>query len=346
MPGLGQYQAGDPRWAESLLQYYQTALLIDTGRRPINFPTHKSGIDPMQKLVGKPAITIAIVGDWGSGNIEGRPSPAAAIAGHIKAHNPDYTIHLGDVYYAGLAEEERDNFLKQWPQGAAGTYTLNSNHEMYCGGVGYFDVVLADPKFAAQQRLSYFALNNENWLIIGLDTAFFGYRQSLLYEQGTLSDSRERNGTVQVEWLSEVLREHAGKRVILLTHHDGFDVDPITGAVATKPLYQMVMQQLKDVRDFFWYWGHVHTAIVYEQIMLNRTSTFSARCVGHGAIPYVGFPKELSRLGQGDVKVRWAETRPDPPQRAFNGFLLLTLKGADLTEEFYDELGNQCWSNV
>jgi calcineurin-like phosphoesterase family protein len=349
MPGFGQYHAGDPRWAESLLEYYQTALLIDSGNRPVQFPTHNQrGIDGVQRLVAKQPITIAIAGDWGSGDIDGRPSPAAAIAGHIEALKPDYTIHLGDVYYAGLEVEERNNFLKRWP-GATGAYALNSNHEMYCGGVGYFKVLLADPKFKSQQGLSYFALTNENWLIIGLDTAFFAYHQSLLYEQGSLSDPRERDGTIQIEWMSELLKQHAGKRVILLTHHDGFDIDPLTGAVTFKPLYQAVIQQLKGVRDLFWYWGHVHTVIAYQQIILNQNSTFSARCVGHGAIPYEPFPKDFTRLGNRDVRVRWAETRPAnnaKPARAFNGFLLLTLSGADLKEEFYDELGNQCWSNV
>jgi len=353
MPGFGQYQAGDPRWAESLLKYYETVLLIESGNRPVNFPTHKQrnidGVKELHALKPTNPITIAIAGDWGSGDIDKRSSPAAAIAKHIEKRQPDYTIHLGDVYYAGLEEEERDKFLNQWPAGAVGTYTLNSNHEMYSGGTGYFNVVLAAPKFASQQQLSYFALNNDNWLIIGLDTAFFAYRQSLLYEQGSLSDPRERDGTIQIEWMDEVLKQNAGKRVILLTHHDGFDVDPLTGAVTFKPLYQVVIQHLKEVRDFFWYWGHVHTGIAYKQIILNRNSTFSARCVGHGAIPYTPFPEDFNRLGNRDVRVLWAEKRPansaEPP-RAFNGFLLLTLSGADLREEFYDELGHQCWSNV
>lgn len=353
MPGVAQYQAGDPKWAESLLKYYETVLRIDEnhGQRPIKFPTHKQPNDAVKKLAEKKTITIAIAGDWGSGDIDEKPSPAAEIAGHIKKLNPDYTIHLGDVYYAGLQEEERDKFLKQWPAGAVGTYALNSNHEMYCGGDGYFNVLLKNEKFNSQQGLSYFALHNENWLIIGLDTAFFGYRRSVLYEQGWLSDQSEPDGTgtIQIEWLSDVLAQHAGKRVILLTHHDGFDVDPITGTVTPKPLYSNVLPLLKGVRDFFWYWGHVHTVIAYEQIMLTQNSTFSARCVGHGAIPYEPFPKDFTRLGNRDVRVRWAETRPAnsaKPPRAFNGFLLLTLNGADIREEFYDELGHQCWSNV
>jgi hypothetical protein len=351
MPGLSQYHAGDPRWAQSLLNYYETAVQIKSGHRPIPFRTHKQlNIDPVKRLESTATnqITIAVAGDWGSGNIDGDPNPTASIAKHIENRRPDYTIHLGDVYYAGLEKEESEKFLNLWPKGNVGTYTLNSNHEMYCGGKGYFEVLLKSSKFGAQQNLSYFALTNENWLIIGLDTAFFAFRKSLLYEQGWLADPQDEDGTTQLEWMDEVLRQNPDKRVILLTHHDGFDVDPLSGAVSFKPLYQVVTQHLMGVRDFFWYWGHVHTAIAYQQIALSRNSTFSARCVGHGAIPYEPFPKDLKRLGSRDVKVLWAETRAAnsaKPPRAFNGFLLLTLRGADLMEEFYDELGNQCWSN-
>ena len=45
---------------------------------------------------------------------------------------------------------------------------LNGNHEMYSGGFGYFKLIL--PAF--EQDSSYFALQNEHWLLVGLDTAY------------------------------------------------------------------------------------------------------------------------------------------------------------------------------
>ena len=47
--------------------------------------------------------------------------------------------------------------------------------------------------------------------------------------------------------------------------------------------------------------------------------------------------------------MQWSETdlarNGGDSRRAPNGFLLLTLKGAEIKEEFYDELGRQRWSN-
>ena len=344
IPRIGPYGALDPQWVESVLNYYRT------GRNRVPFPTHRDrGISPVQNLVGDAEIRIAIAGDSGADN---RITPPVAIAGLMKKKNPHYTIHLGDVYYSGLANEEGGHFLNVWPAGGAGTYTLNSNHEMYCGGVGYFEVLLADQKFAAQRGLSYFALTNDHWLIIGLDTAYFAYYQSLLYEEGSLAEpdtGKEPNGLVQLQWFREVLGQNPNKRVILFTHHDGFDVNPATSAVSRKPLWQQVTREMSRVRDWWWYFGHVHAPIVYQRIFFSNNSSVSARCVGHGAIPYEPFPQDLERLGDGEVTVKWSETdqarNGGDSQRAPNGFLLLTLNGAEIKEEFYDELDRQRWSN-
>ncbi len=342
--GAGPYEALDHRWAESVLNYYQT------GNNRVAFPTHLGlGINPLRNLVADGEIRIALAGDLGA---DARLTPPAAICALIAGHNPHYTIHLGDVYYSGLPEEEADNFLKLWSPGSAASYTLNSNHEMYCGGRGYFQTLLGDGKFAAQQGLSYFALTNDHWLIVGLDTAYFAYYQSLLYEEGFLAEpdpGKEPRGLDQLNWLRGVLREHGHKRVILLTHHDGFDVNPATGKVSRKPLFQQVSTELSAVRDWWWYFGHVHAGIAYYRLFFGNNSSLSARCVGHGAVPYEPFPPHLERLGDGAIRIQWAETdyarNGGDPRRAPNGFMLLTLRGAELREEFYDELGRQRWSN-
>ena len=47
--------------------------------------------------------------------------------------------------------------LDLWPvtadQAGAGvtSWSLNGNHDMYSGGFGYFQTLLADPRFAAQR---------------------------------------------------------------------------------------------------------------------------------------------------------------------------------------------------
>jgi hypothetical protein len=56
-----------------------------------------------------------------------------------------------------------------------------------------------------------------------------------------------------------------------------------------------------------------------------------------------------SGLSDGEVNVQWAETdlarNGGDSRRAPNGFVLITLNGAALREEFFDELGRLRWSN-
>ena len=79
-------------------------------------------------------------------------------------------MHLGDVYYSGTEEEVQERFLDMWPRRRrqAHSRALNSNHEMYSGGFGYFELALP----AIGQKSSYFAFENEHWLLVGLDTAY------------------------------------------------------------------------------------------------------------------------------------------------------------------------------
>src|SRR5262249_46491433 len=124
-------------------------------------------------------FTIVMAGDWGTGN-----ASSLKIAAEMAAKGCDYSIHLGDVYYAGLPDEELQKFVLPWPKGSRGSFALNSNHEMYPGGSGYFDVALKHAKFAAQGGVSYFAMKNDFWTIIGLDTAYHAH--SFLYQKGQL----------------------------------------------------------------------------------------------------------------------------------------------------------------
>ena len=350
--GRGYYESFDPNWIQCLVNYYQTRSHL----RP--FPSHlREKINPLKPLEGNP-VRIAIAGDWGTGTIPPTANPedqapfdtALAVAERMRNPTPEYTIHLGDVYYSGLGDEERDRFLRSWPQGSNGTYALNSNHEMYDGGAGYFDVLLNDPVFRqSQQGLSYFALTNDNWLIIGLDTAFLACHQSARYNEGYLSDPGMENGTDQIAWLRETLGAHAGKRVIILTHHDGFDVNTVTGDLTMKPLYTEMTQIMRGVRDWWWYWGHVHNVAVYQRIALGHNSSVTPRCVGHGAIPYLPSRPNPAGLGRGGFRIEWSESdlarKTGDPRRAPNGFAVVTLNGADLHEQYYDEFGRLRWAN-
>ena len=121
---------------------------------------------------------ISIASDWGTGTQE-----AAQVAESMAAGVPDYTIHLGDIYYVGDDTEVRENFLGTlmnqyspvaWPKGAVGTFALPGNHEMYGGGGSYFTAVLdyCETGDRGPQRASYFCLESEHWRILGLDTGY------------------------------------------------------------------------------------------------------------------------------------------------------------------------------
>ena len=325
--GFEQYDTLDVSWFKSFLNY------LTTSRVP--FPTHLTSTVKTFSWMPE-QVTLAVAGDWGTGI-----APAISIGGYIAKRNPDYTIHLGDVYYSGLPEEESSRLIELWPAGARGSLTLNSNHEMYAGGRGYFDFALADRKFALQNGLSYFVLQNRNWMIIGLDTAYFA-GDSALYQDGYLS-SGATNGTVQIDWLGEMIRlaAHSDMNVIILTHHDGFDVDPYANTVTFKNLFTVMTSELQSVKRWWWYWGHVHAGITYKSITKNN-STLYPRCIGHGGIPWEPFPDLASvHLNEPQVKVEWAEvntvTDSTGHSRALNGYLMVTLDGANISETLYDE---------
>jgi hypothetical protein len=127
-------------------------------------------------------------------------------------------------------------------------------------------------------------------------------------------------------------------------------VNPATHAVSRKPSLRQVLGEFSGVHDWWWYFGHVHAPIVYQRLVFANNSSLSARCVGHGAqFPMSRFLKIWKRLGDGEVRVQWSETdlarNGGNPRRAPNGFLVLTLAGAEIKEEFYDELGRKRWSN-
>lgn len=336
--GARPYETLDPGWLQGLFDYVNSQRVnfhIHTGRtdaiHPINAPDDAE-------------IRIAIAGDWG-----GATSAAAAVKKSIERHHPHYTIHLGDVYYSGRREEEIHNLVQAWPPGSLGSFALNSDHEMYSGGDSYFNITLWSRKFTLQNNLSYFALYNPYWLIIGLDTAYFAYNYSLLYEQGMLNDPQDPfQGSAQVQWLRELLLEHPAKGVIVLTHHDGFEIDPLSGRVCPKPLWTQMTSELRGRREWWWYWGHVHAGIVYWPVVFPDGTRVRTRCAGHGALPSQPFSSDLHRMGDTKIGVEWAESERAPApdtRRARNGYALLTLSGRSITEEFYDEAGSKRWSS-
>jgi hypothetical protein len=319
--GTGKYQLLDPLWE------------LVSGTVWLENLLHKHPFPPGEpKPIQIPdQVTIAMAGDFGTGNFGASDSPSTKISKFIPTLKPDFTIHLGDVYYAGTSGEEQNKLITFWPQGSLGSFTLNSNHEMYSGGGPYFDEAVGGPVFnKLQSPFSFFALENSNWIIVGLDSAYNAGELSL-YMNGSLGNN------AQLPFLQQMAQR--GKQLIILTHHNGL---PTSGVQPNPPLtlYTEVMGAFANgSAPAYWYWGHQHVGAVYKPLP-NGTL---GRCLGHAALPW-GFSSNL----QTSMQVEWFETRnaqdPDDRLRVLNGFVLLELNGKNLAERFYDENGNIAWS--
>lgn len=300
----------DERWAAALAARLKN-------RDPVDF--RKRNRAELGTVRMPDDVTIAIAGDWGTGLPE-----SDLIAAHMQSHQPAFTIHLGDVYYAG-SDKEETRFVNRWPKGSSGSFTLNSNHEMYGGGKAYFEVALESEKFAAQGKHSYFSLANDHFVILGLDSAY--HSSSAFYSDGALD-------TAQIEYIQDVLAANPGKYPIVLTHHNGITSK---GDLSTA-FFETVRTAVG--RPFHWIWGHLHAGLVHE-----LRDGVAGRCVGHGGIPYVPF--DPATIGK--RQLLWAESEyaddPREHSRALNGYYLLELSGQKLKETFLDERRNERWSS-
>jgi len=315
IPGFHQYEDFDAGWLATLWQRVTT--------HKVPFPPAPA--NPLDLVYAIPDTTsLAIAGDFGTGNASSR-----SIAGEMKKLAPDYTIHLGDVYYSGTETEERRRLVELWPSGKRGSFALNSNHEMYSGGHGYFGVALASNTFRLQRGYSYFALTNRNWLVIGLDSAYGG---SFMYANGALNDD-------QLKWLRALMRTSAAragaeyKNVIVLTHHQGIELDG-----TRRDLFRQVTSALGNGPQR-WYWGHVHGVAAFKPVSVVG-GQLRARLCGHGGVPYASDTQTPA--------LDWVETEaagdPQIPKRALNGFAMLRFTPDGLEESFYDERGRVRWS--
>src|SRR5579863_364221 len=338
--GTGKYQQLDPGWAEAGAVWLENLVL---GK-------HAFLTTPRTYTIPN-AIQIAMAGDWGTGNwrTQANPAPSTDVGNHMKFLQTELTIHLGDVYYAGTGDQETHLLIGQppgtaWPPGSLGALTLNSNHEMYSGAKPYFDQALTSSVFSVAvppgpppgqpqpQQCSYFALENDYWVIVGLDSAYYSDAEGL-YLDGSLYPSA--GPQVQLDFLKAQVAK--GKKVIVLTHHNGLAQD----GKSTTNLWSQVMSAFPaNTGRALWYWGHAHAAVVYAP--QQPPANVPCRCCGHGALPW-GQASELAD----NPSVVWYEHRsandPDIPERVLNGFAVLYLADDKVTEVFYDENGGVGW---
>jgi hypothetical protein len=326
--GDGTYEVLDPGWLWAVLNYLLSTYTGDIQPFNTNPPTV-----PLSDG-GTGSLTIALVGDWGTGAFTN--GQAIDVMQQIGALAPNYLIHMGDVYYSGTGgdflplNEEQNLFLNNLPAMAKGTcFALNSNHEMYAGGKGYFTVALADSRFSAQQNNSYFALTYGGWTILGLDSA---YNATSMYMNGALD-----TGNAQANWITNTVQP-TPSATIVLTHHNPINYD---GSASTGvPLWDQVAGALggtSPADPAAWYWGHIHNGIVYNPSGITARSTKTlGRCLGHGALPF-GNATGLQGIPTTDIPYYAQTANTANPPTVLNGFVLLTITSkGEVTEEFFE----------
>lgn len=343
---LGKYAQLDLGWLTTLPHYAKNLLDPSSIYHPYPTPdkAYKAAIG-----AGQDSVSIAIIGDWGCGAYGdefGGHGPAVAVMNAVKDLNVDYVVHLGDVYYCGTdanrfpPNEEQNKLLDTWDTGlteGGRSFTINSNHEMYGAAKGLIDVALAPgTPFGHQNTAPYFALTYNDWVIIGLDSAYFD--PSMLYMKGAINDPQQQKFVNSLGDLSD-------KKVLTMTHHNPmiYDGSAITKHKRTKKTLWGDMKALLGKQPDVWYWGHLHLGVVYNEHSVlgapqgKTGATTTCRCVGHSAMPYG------NAHGMVPKNVHYYANTPltKGSKQMQNGFAVLTLNSdGSFAETFYEVTSN------
>jgi hypothetical protein len=313
------------------------------------YPAGTSGIYPLRAANGGNVIKIAVAGDWGTGTLE-----AEQVVDSMVKDNPDYTLHLGDVYYVGEAPQIEENCLGKpahgyagvcWKHGTQGSFSMMGNHEMYGGGEAYFKIFLPTLGIASppqQQVTSFFCLETPYWRILAIDT---GYNSVGLPILGAIpwiknfsfvgANCRLEDGLIA--WLRDVVKPQNNiKPTLLLSHHQYYTA--FKDESFTLPAKQLT--EFFPAQELVWIWGHEHRMAIYNTFALQSGGGLRAygRCLGHGGMPVEvsdakSFDTSKAPLAYYDASTH---TLNDGTPVGRNGFAILTLDGYTLTVDYRD----------
>jgi hypothetical protein len=298
------FDTSDPGWLTIALEKLKAL-----ARGKHTFIKHTSP-DSFQIEMPEDAV-VALFGDWGTGE-----PTAERVMDQIKLRQPTHAVHLGDIYYSGTPKEGKQRFLdvidQHGPPPASCRYfSLNGNHDMYSGGYGYFDTVLA----SLGQPASYFNLRNANWQLIGLDSG---------YEDNGLQDP-------QKDWLAAQVAPQGSRKTILMSHHQAFS--PYESRAQNRTLLKKVTPMLAQIDA--WFWGHEHKCIILADHM-----GIKGRCVGHGAVP-ANVPYGTPPFPEVPILKVDERSGPPPDGGVIHGFALLKFTGLKIDVSYIDEFGTE-----
>ena len=286
-------------------------------------------------------ITVALLSDWASDTAE-----SDAVAHLVARYAPDYTIHMGDIYFVGAPKEVEENFTAphaSWYYGASGSLALSGNHEMYSNGNAFFQHLLPamyiqEGEVKKSQQAGFFCLENEHWRIIGIDTGYTSVGRPFVE---ILSPPDCHLKKEQIAWLRDVVQlgNPDDKRgIIFLSHHPYIS--------SFREDYAKPGEQIRELmggaeRPVVWIWGHDHRLVVYNLGTNGKGPQAYGRCIGHGGLPVeTAMPggNDLDKIAYYDRRVRKVIKRH---ALGYNGFARLALRGNVVTAEYRD-LEDQC----
>jgi hypothetical protein len=338
----GEFKASvcDPAWAQTMIEYSKY-FGIAGERREI--PYVRPAVVGPRTIEIPSGAKVALVGDWGTG-----ARPAVQILKQVEGFQPQIFIHLGDIYYSGTPEECNANFTSIANSILRGTgrdvsiFTLAGNHDMYCGGLGYYDLVRRLNPGNASQDASFFCLRtkDEAWQFLAMDTGLHDYSPYSVNAAVTHLEDDE------IEWHLDRLREFPG-RTILLSHHQLFSAFSAIGTPskgqkrsAVNPNLKIAFEKMAAAgRIVAWYWGHEHALTIYEPYCgLER-----GRCIGHGAVPVPvedTIYQQLKDLEQAPLMVPNTELATQGGVYT-HGFALLQLGVNTCDAKYYQDIGGK-----
>jgi hypothetical protein len=330
-------------WIPHVMRYW---FLKKLPFRDYTTPGKGSGIYSMEDRA-----TLSLLGDWGTGTDE-----AQEVANGVQKFAPDFTIHLGDVYFVGGETEVKENYLGEktspydpvkWPMGTRGSFALSGNHEMYARGRGYYNQMLpkmglrdSGAEWGGGQWASFFCLENKYWRIVGLDTGYnatqFDWSKMPLFERSKKIRTSVRfkpRCTLpepMLSWFESTVNPSGDTRgLILLTHHGCYS--------AFNGWYQIPARQLARIihRPVLWFWGHEHKLAIYDKYAVPEGIDVYGRCVGHAGMP-------VERGREPDIEcpwLAWDNRRYENGEKVnvgYNGYVNLSLDGPSLHVEHRD----------
>jgi hypothetical protein len=323
-----RYGTCDPLWTLALALY----LAWKADLEPVPYVRYSNLNDFVIPLPDKPDLIIGLIADWGTGL-----SDAKVLLSEVMKKNPDLLIHLGDVYYAGTADENRENFLSLINAAAPNTpvYTLSGNHDMYSGGGPYYWLLTqlnATPALLPfRQRASYFCLRSANWQIIAMDTGLHDCDPFTVTANVTFLDPQE------AIWHLDKLNNSGGRQTVLLSHHQLFTAfgDGLGQGQDGKPLaynpklYSVFGSYLNNIA--LWLWGHEHNFEFFSPYLGLK----KGRCIGASAIPCLKAQDPYSFIQDPDLQGQNAlptlasgmlELGINPSGEYFHNYAVLTLR--------------------